>query len=185
MIVATYFFDTSALVKRYIQETGSAWVRNVTNPASGHSIFLIRITEVELTSAIARRRDLSLTKIQAVSASDQFHKEFVRNFKIVEITIPLLQSASLMADRHRLRAYDAVQLAGSLIVRGVSPELILVSSDDVLNAAERWAVPRLQIDRDHASSGSCFAQITVSGFANVTTSICRPEVQLAPSRSTR
>jgi predicted nucleic acid-binding protein len=30
--MATFYCDTSALVKRYAQETGTVWVRNLTNP---------------------------------------------------------------------------------------------------------------------------------------------------------
>ena len=47
----TYFFDTSALVKRYISEIGSNWVRTVTDPEEGNGIILARITWVEMVSA--------------------------------------------------------------------------------------------------------------------------------------
>ena len=33
--MAVYFFDSSALVKRYAQETGSAWVEILTDPQAG------------------------------------------------------------------------------------------------------------------------------------------------------
>jgi uncharacterized protein len=34
--MAVYFLDTSALVKRYISEAGSAWVFNLFDPAPLH-----------------------------------------------------------------------------------------------------------------------------------------------------
>ena len=46
-MVKTYFFDTSALVKRYVTEIGSYWVRDLTDPQSGNRIILTRITWID------------------------------------------------------------------------------------------------------------------------------------------
>jgi hypothetical protein len=54
--VPAYFFDSSAIVKRYVNETGTAWVRRLTRKGRPEPIYLARITAVELTSAVARRR---------------------------------------------------------------------------------------------------------------------------------
>src|SRR3954451_5626319 len=54
--VAAYFFDSSAIVKRYVQETGTAWVRRLTRKGKPDPIYLAHITAVEVTSAVARRR---------------------------------------------------------------------------------------------------------------------------------
>jgi predicted nucleic acid-binding protein len=53
--VPVYFFDSSALVKRFARETGTAWVINLFKPASGNRIYIARITYVEVISAIVRR----------------------------------------------------------------------------------------------------------------------------------
>ena len=50
--MAAYFFDSSAIVKRYVQETGTAWVRRVTRHGRPDRIYLARITAVETTSAV-------------------------------------------------------------------------------------------------------------------------------------
>jgi len=34
--MAAYFLDSSALIKRYVQENGTQWVRRTTEPDSGH-----------------------------------------------------------------------------------------------------------------------------------------------------
>ena len=52
----TYFFDSSALAKRYVSETGTAWVQSLADSASGNEIYMARITLVELVSAITRRK---------------------------------------------------------------------------------------------------------------------------------
>jgi predicted nucleic acid-binding protein len=54
--VAAYFVDSSALVKRYVQEAGTRWVRNLTRRNTPNDNYLARITVVEVTSAVARRR---------------------------------------------------------------------------------------------------------------------------------
>ena len=54
--MAAYFCDSSAIVKRYLQETGTAWVRRLTRRGNPDPIYLARIAAVEVTSAVARRR---------------------------------------------------------------------------------------------------------------------------------
>ena len=54
--MASYFFDTSALVKRYISEHGSAWVVSTCHRDAGHAILIGRVTSVELISALAKTK---------------------------------------------------------------------------------------------------------------------------------
>ncbi len=134
--MADYFLDTSAVVKRYVQETGTAWIRTLAASATAHFIYLARITEVEVTSALARRRGQpGLSVAQARTALGLFRQDFAQDYRIAEITVPLLQRATLLADTHTLRGYDAVQLAAALEVRLQVPLLILVSADADLNTA--------------------------------------------------
>jgi predicted nucleic acid-binding protein len=60
-------------------------------------------------------------------------------FRIVEVTPALIQSSMDLAERHGLRGYDAVQLAGALEVAAGSAatgtQTTLVSSDLELNSA--------------------------------------------------
>lgn len=50
-----YYFDTSALVKRYIAEAGSTWVRQASDPVSRNVLYTSRLTGLELTAAVVRR----------------------------------------------------------------------------------------------------------------------------------
>ncbi len=110
--MAAYFFDSSAVVKRYLQETGTAWVRSLSAPSSGHFLYLARITDVEVTAALARRRGQpGLSVAQAKAALGLFRHDLAQDYRIAEITVPLLQRAALLADAHTIRGYDAVQLA--------------------------------------------------------------------------
>jgi predicted nucleic acid-binding protein len=139
--VAAYFLDTSTVVKRYVLETGTPWVQALTDPAAGHFLFVARITELEMTAAIARRRRLgSLTPAQAATALAAFRQDFDQQYRIMEISIPLLQQSSQLADRYVLRAYDAVQLAAAVALNSQwiaagAGTITLVSADQELNAA--------------------------------------------------
>ncbi len=134
--MAAYFLDTSTVVKRYVQETGTLWVQALTDQAAGHFLFVARVIDVEMTAAIARRRRLgSLSPAQAGQALAAFRQDFAQQYRIVEIAIPLFQQASQLADQHVLRAYDALQLAAALEIHAADPSLTLLSADAELNTA--------------------------------------------------
>ena len=139
--MAVYFFDTSGLVKSHVHEAGSAWVRSLTRPKGGNTIFLARITAVEVFAAISRRqRGGSLTSAQAGAILGHFRRHYGHRYNIVELTPALAADAMLLARKHTLRAYDAVQLAATRQVdqlyrtAGLSPAT-LISADRELNAA--------------------------------------------------
>ncbi len=46
--MAAYFLDSSAVMKRYVQETGTVWVRALTASGTGNFFYLARITDDEL-----------------------------------------------------------------------------------------------------------------------------------------
>ena len=53
--MAGYFVDGSALVKRYVNKTGSVWLSGLVSPAAGNDIYIARITTVEVIAALTRR----------------------------------------------------------------------------------------------------------------------------------
>jgi len=53
--VSNYYLDTSALVKRYIDETGSAWLRALVDPALSPVLVVSQLLIVEMASAFNRR----------------------------------------------------------------------------------------------------------------------------------
>jgi predicted nucleic acid-binding protein len=110
-----YLMDSSALVKRYVIETGTAWVRSLTHYRTGNQIFLARITIVEVTSAIARRRaGRTIRSAQASSFLSRFREHVAKRYTVLEVRPALLADATTLANRHALRAYVAVQLAVAL-----------------------------------------------------------------------
>lgn len=137
--MAAYFCDSSAIVKRYVNEIGSAFVDNLTDLRSGNIILLARITRVEIVAAIARRlKGGSITNTDAQNAIAMFQHDLSNNYFTIEITPALLSSATSLAAKHALRGYDAVQLSATLeanserLANGLST-LTLVSADTDLN----------------------------------------------------
>lgn len=53
--MSVYFFDSSALVKRYANEAGTGWVKGITDPTSPNSIYVAELTGVEVISAIMKK----------------------------------------------------------------------------------------------------------------------------------
>jgi predicted nucleic acid-binding protein len=139
--MADYFFDTSALVKRHVDETGSAWVKSLVRAKAGHRLYIARITAVEVTSALTRRQHQGdLSPAQAGAILGHFRRHLAQRYRVIELTKALFDAAMLTARKHRLRAYDAVQLAVALDVHrrqqdaGLAP-VTLISGDGHLNAA--------------------------------------------------
>jgi uncharacterized protein len=139
--VAVYFCDSSAVVKRYVQETGTSWVRRITRQDAANPNYLARITVVEVTAAIARRRKGgSLLPARASSILSRFRKHLSGRYTVVEITPALLADAAKLANTHALRAYDAVQLSAALTLNAQGTAvglggIVLVSADVELNKA--------------------------------------------------
>ena len=139
--MAVFFLDTSAIVNRYVQETGTAWVQALTAPTVGNSHFLARITLPETIAAITRReRGGQIAAADAVTALTDFQYDFARQYRCVEITPGLIAQAAVLARTYALRGYDAVQLAAALEADRTHQaaglgSVTLVSSDYELNTA--------------------------------------------------
>ena len=138
--MADYYFDSSALVKRYVNETGSTWVCGLFDPGLRHEAFIAAITPVEIVAAIARRaRGRTIAQVDAVAACTQFRADLQTSYPVVELTDVLLTHAMSLAETYALRGYDAVQLSGALAINALClqnelPPLIFVSADGELNA---------------------------------------------------
>ncbi|MDX6529132.1 MAG: uncharacterized protein QOH41_1422 [Blastocatellia bacterium] len=139
--MAAYFFDSSALVKRYAREAGTSWVISLFRPPNISRVYVARITSVEVISALSRRvRIGKLDAHLASRASARFRRAFTARFRKVEITETLVDRATSLAEKHALRGYDAVQLAAILMANeerlaAGAAQLILISADDALNFA--------------------------------------------------
>ena len=109
---------------------------------SSTDIYIALITAVEVTLAVARRRKgtPTLAPSRASSILRRFRTHLAGRYLPSQITPALINDAMTLANRHRLRAYDAVQLAAALdVYRDWSANrfgaFVFVSADKDLNAA--------------------------------------------------
>ena len=136
-----YFFDSSGLVKNYIAEQGSSWIKTLVDPLVGNTLYAAEITGAELVSAIIRRqRRGAATPADAAAALAAFRADFRQAFFRLDITPGLVATAMDLAETHGLRGYDSVQLAAALALRDLClasglPAPILIAADAELNTA--------------------------------------------------
>jgi uncharacterized protein len=75
-----YQCDSSGLVKRYVDEVGSDWVRAIVVPASANIVSIADITRAEVTSAFARRTREGIITLDERDALMQTFQRPVRPF---------------------------------------------------------------------------------------------------------
>lgn len=116
------YLDTSALVKLYVHEAGSSEVRE----AVGDSTLAAtcELSYVELRAALARRlRERALTTTDYRRVVRDIDEDWPNLF-LVTITGRLIREAAVIAERYRLRAYDAMHLCSSLLLQDHSQERV-------------------------------------------------------------
>lgn len=109
------YFDSSALVKVWLDEQGSVQVDHLFTQAQVKATSLITFTECQraLSQAGLIGR-ITPEQVQQTVADFSLHwPEFAR----VRVTEALVRAAALQAVKHRLRTLDAVHLASALRVR--------------------------------------------------------------------
>lgn len=137
--MAAYFFDSSAIVKRFAKEKGTNFVLGLMRPSAKNLIYAARITEVEVCAALSRRRKgKMLTASYATKAIARWRRVFDRNIFQVKLTDTVFREAVRLADIHALRGYDSIHLACALLTNQDRlarnlPSLIFVSADGELN----------------------------------------------------
>jgi predicted nucleic acid-binding protein len=142
--MSVFYLDSSAVVKRYCPELGSAWVKAMTDVRAGHTIMFSEITLAEVAAAFAaksrapqglsvRWRDLALKRFLTDSA-DQYQLLGVQR-EIIDLAVKLTQ-------RQKLRGCDAIHLAAALagneelLSQNLSPLTFVAADEDLLKAAE-------------------------------------------------
>jgi uncharacterized protein len=138
--VALYFLETSALVKLYVYEPGTERLVQLAAADAGHRFAILSLARVEFRSAIRRKQrsgDIDGTEADALTESFRVHSEGM--FLVQPFTDSLLDLASALIDAYPLRGFDAMQLAGYLMLRSVSgsEEPIFVCADQGLISAAR------------------------------------------------
>jgi predicted nucleic acid-binding protein len=147
--VTAYYLDASALVKRYADEAGSDWIRQITDSEAGHTILLADITLAEVAAALAakHRAPGGITQPQRDRALSRFLQDCDEYFLLLPGDRPVIDRAVTLTQNHRLRGYDAVQLSTALVAsdtlehEGLSVPIFVASDTDLLSAATAEELP--------------------------------------------
>ncbi|MGH7844961.1 MAG: type II toxin-antitoxin system VapC family toxin [Candidatus Binatia bacterium] len=109
------YLDTSALVKLYVEEEGSAMVREAV--AAAETVATAMIAYVEARAAFSRRRrERRLSRKdyhQTVSELEGDWEQYV----VLEVTRSVIRRAADLTNIHPLRAYDAIHLASATLLK--------------------------------------------------------------------
>ena len=130
------FLDTSALVKLYIDETGSPGMHDAV--AHAEIVAVCRIAWAEACAALARRaREVPADEPATLAARDALALDWPRFF-VVEITQAVVERAGEFAETFALRGYDSVQLAAACEILAAAPGKVgFACFDNRLNKAAK------------------------------------------------
>ena len=138
--MALYYLETSALVKLYVQEPGTERLLRLAGRTNNHRFAVLVLARAEVHSAVRRRQregdiEASIADRLLIRFDQHLESRFIKQV----LNDPLIDLATSLVDRHALRAYDAIQLAGCLVLKtnSASDEPSFVCSDRrLLEAAE-------------------------------------------------
>ncbi len=113
--MGVYYVDTSALVKLYIHEPGTEQMLRLVEPEEGNRIAVLALARVEFRAAVRRRERMGdIDGEVVVSLIERFARHVEKLYMVQHLSEATLEEALGLVDRHSLRAYDAIQLAGCL-----------------------------------------------------------------------
>jgi predicted nucleic acid-binding protein len=153
--VNSFYFDTSALIKRYLDETGSRWVRELFTTLPGPLVLTSHLTAVEGVCTLARRhRDRLLVSSDYHQLLVALAHDMQYEYQVIGVDKQVIDVAWRLADTHPLRAYDAVQLASAWqanhrLVSSEQPPLTFVCADARLLEIARAEGLRTENPNDH------------------------------------
>lgn len=139
--MADLYLDTSALLKRYRTEAGTAVVDDILDAAGpGQRLYTSSLTVVEVVSVLRRlaRRGALTEPARAVIAARAL-EDLRSSVRTVDMAGPITSGAIDYADRHGLYAADAIHLATILHLAGESgrPYCLVTSDQDLARAGRR------------------------------------------------
>lgn len=123
------YLDSSALVKRYVDEQGSDQVRELLQ--SSVYVASVAVAYVEIASALARAvRERKLMEGEARKVFQTFRGEWAVAIACINVRDDLITEASKLVWQYHLRAYDAMHLASALWLQNEIGKPILFATFD-------------------------------------------------------
>jgi hypothetical protein len=140
--MTTFYLDSSALVKRYAMEVGTAWVRTLCE--QGDNVIAVALFGLaEVAAAVnGKRRGRAIDAAASDAILNDLKADAAAQYSLLDVDQFVVDEAIDLTSRHRLRGYDAIHLACALrlnraLIGLQLPPLTLVSADgDLLRAAQ-------------------------------------------------
>ncbi len=125
------YWDTSALIKRYLSEPGTAEVLDLLGKASLSGTVVV--TRAEVAGVFSRAFSKSrLTQEQVRRGMREFRQDWPAYLR-VRITETMIRDADQLALQYSLRGYDAVHLSAALMWKDrISDAIHFATFDDNL-----------------------------------------------------
>ena len=133
-----HYFDTSALVKKYLEEPHSDKV--LAAMQSSRILVTSAFTELEMTSWIERaKRDGIINSPTYRLIVSNLEKDFGQStLNLIAISAPIMKEAKRIIKQRRLRSPDAIQLATALQAKETYQSTFrFVCFDEELNEAAK------------------------------------------------
>ncbi len=124
-----FFFDSSAIAKRYIKEDGSELVDQLFLEADSIVVSSICLPEI-MSALVRRRREKKLNTVQYNQCKRSAIEDF-STFEVCQLSPEVIRRSIILLENAELRTLDALQLACAIETK----ESVFVSSDKRQNAA--------------------------------------------------
>ena len=141
--MSVYYLDTSVLVKYYVTEPGSAWVRQLIDEEE-NILVSAEITIAEVSAALTVIARIGRTSPrQRDEFWMKFKRDLLRRYELLPTHRAIINHAAELCQQHPLRGFDAVHLASGLCLRETlarQPEgaavIYLAGDDSLVTAAQ-------------------------------------------------
>jgi predicted nucleic acid-binding protein len=151
-----YCFDSSALVKCYAPEQGSAWVKSLGASGSENTLYLAQIGMVELAAALSRKVRTQEISHEEYEAALWLFLTDVRAevYVIAPLSDPIVEFAVDVTRRYPLRGYDAVHLATAVTLNKALLGADLEPQDvqAILTGTEERLAAALNTELEHSET---------------------------------
>lgn len=122
------YLDASAIVKRYVAESGSADVASLIRGAQ--AIGTAVVSRAEVAAALAKAARVGIVTRESAAAAIKFFNADWQHLIRLQFSEPLAARAGTLAWEHGLRGYDAVHLATALFWQEMLDEAVTVATYD-------------------------------------------------------
>ena len=134
------YFDTSVLVKRYVDEPGSTRARQLLRRLS---VLSSALAPIEAISAVRRRLRVGEVDERAALAMIRRLASDRAGWQLIDVEPPILARAESLVRDATLRTLDAIHVASALaVVEGMARKVPFITAD----ATQRAAAQQLHLE---------------------------------------